>query len=54
MSLRMCIKLCFLYDLASNVAEAVNAATEHPEIVTRLSESAQRIREQTQAIHPQP
>jgi arylsulfatase A-like enzyme len=43
-----------LYDLVSNVTEAVNVATEYPETVNRLSESARRIREETQAIHSQP
>lgn len=43
-----------LYDLSSNVTEAVNVATAYPEIVTRLSESARRVREETQAIHSQP
>ena len=33
-----------LYDLTSNVAESVNIAAEHPEVVDRLSESARRAR----------
>lgn len=38
-----------LYDLNSNVAESPDIASEHPEVVLRLSESARRVHEETHA-----
>jgi arylsulfatase A len=43
-----------LYDLQSNVAEAVNVAAQRPELVERLSESARQIREETHSIPKTP
>jgi arylsulfatase A-like enzyme len=41
-----------LYDLATDISESHDLAEQNPEIVARLAKSAQRIREETNALHP--